>query len=612
MTPDTAAASAVTATAVNVNDFTILVATVNGTGSQTANSTLIRTIMGMGVPVSGKNIFPSNIQGLTTWYSIRVCEAGWTSYKSRPDVLIAMNPATALEDVQKCVAGAAVIYDAPLGLDKQRKDVRYYPVPFGKLVKAVCDKPALWKLVQNMIYVGVAAELLSLDMAWIEKALKKAFASKAKAFALNWSAVQAGATYAKETFAEKPALRVEHRNLTTGKILIDGNSATALGATMAGLTVLIWYPITPSSSVAEAATEYLNKYRKTPEGKSTFAVVQAEDELAAIGMCIGAGWSGARTMTATSGPGISLMSEFLGLGYYAEVPCVVVNVQRTGPSTGLPTRTMQGDLLSTAYVSHGDTKHPMLLPATPEEAYEFTQQAFDLAEFAQTPVFVMSDLDLGMNNWMCDPFPYPETPIARGKVLTKEAFEKLAPGSWGRYADVDGDGVAWRTLPGTEKDGMAYFTRGTGHDEKARYTEDGDVYVKNLDRLGRKMDTIRGRLPAPVTVTAARPTKVGILAFGTTHYAVVESLDQLARERGLALDYLRIRAFPFADEVKAFFASHDHVYVLEQNRDAQMAALLRVELPDVSAKIRSVLRYDGFPVSARELTDEIASKESAR
>ena len=381
---------------------------------------------------------------------------------------------------------------------------------------------------------------------------------------------------------------------------------------MAGCTVLTWYPITPSSSLAEALQEYFIKYRKADDGTQRYAVIQAEDELAAVGMAIGAGWAGARSMTTTSGPGISLMSEFIGLAYYAEIPVVIADVQRVGPSTGLPTRTMQGDLLFTAYNSHGDTKHPLLLPASAQESYEMTMEAFHLAERFQTPVFVMLDLELGMNNWLCDPFPYPTAPIERGKVLTKEAIEKVGDKNWGRYADVDGDGIPWRTLPGTEVDGAAYFTRGTGHDEKARYTEDGDVYVKNLDRLTRKMETIRKRLPAPVLVPAALPSRAGILAFGTTHFAVVESLDQLAREHRIGLDYLRVRAFPFADEVKAFFAAHDHVYVLEQNRDAQMAALLRVELPEVSAKIRSVLRYDGFPVAARDLTDEIASKESVR
>ncbi|MCG3136160.1 MAG: 2-oxoglutarate oxidoreductase subunit KorA [Planctomycetes bacterium] len=616
MTPLTASTAAAPgaskASHVNVNDFTILVATANGTGSQTANSTLIRTIMGMGLPVSGKNIFPSNIQGLPTWYSIRVCEAGWSSFRRVPDVVICMNPATALEDVRKVAPGGTVIFDAPLQLEKMRDDVRFYAVPFGKLVSQVTPNSKLWTLLKNMLYVGAAAELLSLDFAEVEKALRKAFASKPKALESNLLAVRIGADYAKANFPERPPFRVEARNLTAGKILIDGNSATALGACMAGCTVLTWYPITPSSSVAESLQEYFAKHRRTPDGKHTYAVIQAEDELAAVGMCIGAGWAGARAMTATSGPGVSLMSEFIGLAYYAEVPFVLVNVQRTGPSTGLPTRTMQGDLLACAYNSHGDTKHPMLFPATPEEAYRMTMDAFELAEGAQTPVFVLSDLDLGMNNWMCDPFAYPETPIARGKVLSKEAFLKMPAGSWGRYADVDGDGIPWRTLPGTEQDGMAYFTRGTGHDEKARYTEDDAMYVKNMVRLSKKFETIRKLVPAPLVSAAPKPSRTGVLAFGTTHYAVEEARALLRTDHGIEFDYMRLRAFPFTDDVKRFFDAHDHVYVVEQNRDAQMAAMLRIEIPEVAMKIRSLLRFDGLPMAADEVAAEIAAKEPRR
>ena len=613
MTPQTATATAITAADPAdgnpvVNDFTILVATVNGTGSQTANSTLIRTIMGMGVPVNGKNIFPSNIQGLPTWYSIRVCEAGWTSFRRRPDVLIAMNAATALEDVQKCGPGAAVIYDAPLALDIHRKDVLFYPVPFGKLVKAVCDKPALWKLVKNMVYVGVASELLGIDMNAVDAALAKAFGDKPKALAVNVAAAKVGARYAKENLPKRDPYRVEARNLTTGKILIDGNSASALGALMAGCTVLTWYPITPSSSLAEALQEYFIKYRKADDGTQRYAVIQAEDELAAVGMAIGAGWAGARSMTTTSGPGISLMSEFIGLAYYAEIPVVIADVQRVGPSTGLPTRTMQGDLLFTAYNSHGDTKHPLLLPASAQESYEMTMEAFHLAERFQTPVFVMLDLELGMNNWLCDPFPYPTAPIERGKVLTKEAIEKVGAKNWGRYADVDGDGIPWRTLPGTEVDGAAYFTRGTGHDEKARYTEDDVTYKRNLDRLTKKFETLRHAVPKPVLSPAKTATPIGVFALGTTHWPIEEARALLAG-RGVAFDYMRLRAFPFSDEVAAFFASHDRVYVIEENRDGQMAGMLRMEIPATAAKIRSVLHYDGLPLDAQTIVEEILAHE---
>ncbi len=397
-------------------------------------------------------------------------------------------------------------------------------------------------------------------------------------------------------------------NKTAGKILVDGNSAAALGCMFAGVTVVTWYPITPSSSLCETLIDYMKEHRVDPEtGKATFAVVQAEDELAAVGMVIGAGWAGARSMTSTSGPGISLMGEFIGLGYYAEVPTVIFDVQRTGPSTGLPTRTMQGDVLKTAYASHGDCKHPCLYPNDVTEAYEFAQLAFDLAEELQTPVFVLSDLDLGMNLWMSEPFAYPDKPLARGKVLDDAGVAAMK--DWGRYKDVDGDGVPYRTLPGTPGNGKgAYFTRGSGHDEYGRYTESGATYVRNLDRIGRKIDLTKTKGPAPVV--EGKGAKVGILAYGTTHWAVVEARDQLKAERGLATDYCRVRAFPFADEVRAFVAAHDHVYVVEQNRDAQMLGMLRMEYPELATKMRSVLHYNGLPIDARSVTDEIARLES--
>jgi 2-oxoglutarate ferredoxin oxidoreductase subunit alpha len=593
-----------------VNDFTILVATVNGTGSQTSNTTLIRAIMGMGVPVAGRNMFPSNIQGLPTWYAIRVCQDGWSARQRKANVLVAMNLATAHEDVAKCAPGAAVVYDQPMGLDTLRKDVEYYPVPFDKLVKEACpDKPALWKLVKNMVYVGVAAHLLGLDMNAIDAALTKAFGSKPKALAVNQAAAKVGAKWAAENLEKRDPYRVEARNLTTGKILIDGNSASALGALMAGCTVLTWYPITPSSSLAESLSDYFMKYRRGPNGEQRFAVIQAEDELAAIGMAIGAGWAGARSMTSTSGPGISLMSEFVGLAYYAEIPVVIADVQRVGPSTGLPTRTMQGDLLFTAYNSHGDTKHPLYFPASAQEAYEMTIEAFQLAERFQTPVFVMLDLELGMNNWLCDPFPYPTGAIERGKVLTKEALEKIGAKNWGRYQDVDGDGIPWRTLPGTEVEGAAYFTRGTGHDEKGRYTEDDAVYKRNLDRLSKKFETLRRSIAKPVLSPAKSATKIGVFALGSTHWPIEEARHVLSN-RGIEFDYLRLRAFPFSDEVRAFFDKHDRVYVVEENRDGQIAGMLRMEIPSTASKIRSVLHYDGLPLDAESVVEGILAHEN--
>ncbi len=612
MTPPSAVetASPGAQTAMVVNDFTILVATVNGTGSQTSNNTLIRTIMGMGVPVAGRNIFPSNIYGLPTWYAIRVCQDGWSGRQRKANVLIAMNLATAHDDVAKAAAGAAVIYDQPMGLDTLRKDLVYYPVPFAKLVKEACpDKPALWKLVTNMVYVGVAAQLLGLDMTSVEAALAKAFGSKPKALSVNQAAVRVGAKWAAENLKKRDPYRVEPRNLTSGKILIDGNSASALGALMAGCTVLTWYPITPSSSLAESLQDYFTKYRRTASGEQRYAVVQAEDELAAVGMAIGAGWAGARSMTTTSGPGISLMSEFIGLAYYAEIPVVIIDVQRVGPSTGLPTRTMQGDLLFTAYNSHGDTKHPLLFPTSAQEAYEMTMVAFDIAERFQTPTFLMLDLELGMNNWLCDPFPYPVGDIDRGKVLTKADIERLGANGWGRYKDVDGDGIPYRTLPGTEIDGAAYFTRGTGHDEQARYTEDSAAYKRNLDRLLKKWETLRNAVPGPVLSPAKSPTRVGLVALGTTHWPIEEARATL-RGKGVEFDYMRLRAFPFADAVRDFFASHDRVYVIEENRDGQMAAMLRIEIPETSDKIKSVLHYDGLPLDAETVVEEILAHET--
>jgi 2-oxoglutarate ferredoxin oxidoreductase subunit alpha len=592
-----------------VNECSIQVATVNGSGSQTANNTLLRAIFQMGIPVSGKNLFPSNIAGLPTWFTIRANKDGYIARRKEIDVLVCMNSDTAVEDVKGIPAGGAVVYDEALGLDKVRQDVVFYPVPFQKIVKEVCPDPKLRKLVVNMVYVGVVAQLLSIDVAEIHKALAKAFAKKPKALELNKAAVDAGLAFAGANLAKRDPFRVERMDKTTGKILIDGNSAAAIGCMFAGVTVVTWYPITPSSSLCESLIDYMREHRIDPEtGKATFAIVQAEDELAALGMVVGAGWAGARAMTSTSGPGVSLMGEFIGLGYYAEVPGVIFDIQRTGPSTGLPTRTMQGDVLKAAMASHGDCKHPCLYPSSVGEAYEFAQEAFDLAEGLQTPVFVLCDLDLGMNLWMSDPFPYPEKPIARGKVLDEAGVEAMK--EWGRYKDVDGDAVPWRTLPGTPGPGKgAYFTRGSGHDEHGRYTESAAVYVRNMDRLSRKLETAKKQVPAPVV--DGKGKKVGVLAFGTSHWAVLESRDQLRAEKKIDTDYLRVRAFPFADEVGKFLAAHDRVYVIEQNRDAQMLSLLRMHLPEHTSRLRSVLHYNGLPIDARSVTDAIAAQEAS-
>jgi 2-oxoglutarate ferredoxin oxidoreductase subunit alpha len=590
-----------------VNDFSIQVATVNGSGSQTANLVLIRSLFQMGIPVSGKNLFPSNIAGLPTWYTIRANTQGYIGRKKEIDLLVALNPETAREDVIALDPGAAVIYDEPLQLDQVRQDLVFYPVPFDELVKPVCPDAKLRRLVRNMIYDGVLSRLLGIEMAEMDKALARQLGRKAKAVALNQAALKAGYDFADQKLTKRDPFRVERMDKTAGKILIEANAAVAIGAMMAGVTVVTWYPITPSSTVVETLIDYMKQYRMdTATGKATFAIVQAEDELASIGMALGAGWAGARSMTATSGPGISLMSEFVGLGYYTEVPAVIVNVQRVGPSTGLPTRTAQGDILSTALLSHGDTKHIMLLPASAEECYELTMQAFDLAERFQTPVFVMTDLDLGMNTWMADSFPYPTTPLDRGKRLDAETLTRL--GDWGRYTDVDGDGIAWRTVPG---DGLpAYFNRGSGHNARGQYSERADDYTNNVDRLARKFETARSFVPKEV-VDLDPEAEVAIIAYGTSHWASDEARDQLKTEAGVRTSYMRLRAYPFTTEVEQFIDRHARVYVVEQNRDAQMLSLLKLDLaPGQIGKLRSVLYYAGLPIDARTISDEILAQEA--
>jgi 2-oxoglutarate ferredoxin oxidoreductase subunit alpha len=591
-----------------VNDFSIQVATVNGSGSQTANLILIRSIFQMGIPVSGKNLFPSNIAGLPTWYTIRANKHGYIGRKKEIDLVVALNAETAQEDALTLEPGAAIIFDAPMKLEALRDDLTFYAVPFDKIVAAVCPDAKLRRLVRNMIYDGVLAHLLGIEMAEMEKALNRQLGKKQKALALNMAALTAGFDFAKTTFAPNERLGVERMNETAGKILIEGNAAAAIGCLMAGVTVVAWYPITPSSSLCESLIDYMRKYRIDKEtGKATFAIVQAEDEIAAVGMVIGASWVGARAMTSTSGPGVSLMGEFTGLGYYAEVPAVIFDIQRVGPSTGLPTRTAQGDILTTAVLSHGDTRHPLLLPHSVGECYSMAMEAFDLAERLQTPVFVMSDLDLGMNMWMSDPFPYPETTIDRGKVLDQETIARI--GEWGRYKDVDGDGIPYRSLPGTEA--PPYFARGSGHNAKGQYSERADDYVQNMDRLKRKFETAKALVPQP-EVDSVQGARVGLLAYGTSHWAILESRDQLRDEAGLATSYLRLRGYPFQDAVAEFIAAHDRVYVIEQNRDAQVLALLRMDFPAaITGRLRSALHYNGLPIDARSITDTILAQEGA-
>ena len=590
-----------------VNDMSIQVATVNGSGSQSSNTVLLRSIFQMGVPVSGKNMFPSNIAGLPTWYTIRANKNGYIGRKKEIDFLVAMNPETATEDTMSLAAGASVLYDEPLALHKLRNDLIFYSVPYDKIVAQVCPEAKLRKLVKNMVYVGVVASLLTIDMAEVEKAIRKQFAKKVKAANLNLAAAQAGFDYAKANLEKRGAFYIERMNKTAGKIIIDGNSAAALGCMFAGCTVVTWYPITPSSSLVETMIEYMKEYRITPDGKATFAIVQAEDELAAIGMVIGAGWAGARSMTATAGPGISLMAEFAGLAYYVEVPGVIWDIQRVGPSTGLPTRTSQGDILSTAVLSHGDTKNIMLFPCSVTECFSMAPEAFNLAEQFQTLVFVMSDLDLGMNNWMSDPFPYPTTPIKRGKVLSKEDLDRL--GGFARYKDVDGDGIGYRTLPGTSHPNAAYFARGSGHNEKAQYSERADDFENNMERLNRKFETARSFVPRP-EIARGNNAKIGIIGYGTSHWGITESRDQLRAEYGIETDYLRLRAYPFTREVHEFVEQHEHVYVVEQNRDAQMLSLLKLDVkPELTPRLRSIAHITGLPLDARSITDELTSME---
>ena len=590
-----------------VNDMSIQVATVNGSGSQSSNTVLLRSIFQMGVPVSGKNMFPSNIAGLPTWYTIRANKNGYIGRKKEIDFLVAMNPETAVEDTMSLAAGASVLYDEPLQLHKLRDDLIFYSVPYDKIVAQVCAEAKLRKLVKNMVYVGVVACLLTIDMAEVEKAIRKQFAKKVKAANLNLAAAQAGFEYAKANLQKRGAFYIERMDKTAGKIIIDGNSAAALGCMFAGCTVVTWYPITPSSSLVETMIEYMKEYRIGADGKATFAIVQAEDELAAIGMVIGAGWAGARSMTATAGPGISLMSEFAGLAYYVEVPGVIWDIQRVGPSTGLPTRTSQGDILSTAILSHGDTKHIMLIPASVEECFAMATDAFNLAEQFQTLVFVMSDLDLGMNNWMSDPFQYPTTPIQRGKVLSKEDLDEV--GGFARYKDVDGDGIGYRTLPGTPHPAAAYFARGSGHNEKALYSERADDFENNMERLNRKFETARSFVPRP-EITKGNNAKIGIIAYGTSHWGITESRDQLRDEYQMETDYLRLRAYPFTREVHEFIEQHERIYVVEQNRDAQMLSLLKLDLkPELITRLRSIAHITGLPLDARSITDELTSME---
>jgi 2-oxoglutarate ferredoxin oxidoreductase subunit alpha len=591
-----------------VNDFNINVATANGSGSQTSNSLLIRSLFKMGIPVTGKNLFPSNIQGLPTWYNIRLSKDGYLARREAVEVMICMNAPTVAEDMASVAPNGIILYDDALPIAAKRADVQYYAMPVKNLVKAADLPFALKDYVANMVYVGVAAYLLEIEMDEIRAAVEWNFKGKPKPIAMNWNMIEAAYNWAVENLANEQPYRVARLSgFNEGKVLIDGNTAAGIGALYGGVTFVSWYPITPSSSLADAITAYAPDLRKDPEtGKATYAIIQAEDELAAIGMVLGAGWSGARSMTATSGPGISLMSEFGGMSYFAEIPAVIWDIQRMGPSTGLPTRTSQGDVLAAYYLGHGDTKHVVLFPSTPKECFEMAGTAFDLAERLQTLVFVLSDLDLGMNLWISDEFDYPDAPFDRGKVLTAADLRDRG-GKWGRYVDEDGDGITYRTLPGTDHPLAAYFTRGTGHNEYAGYSERSEDWEKNLFRLARKFETARTLVPKPV-IDDVEEARIAIISMGSNDPAIQEARDRM-RKAGVETSYLRLRALPISQTVRDYIASYDEVYVIENNFDGQLHKILLTETPEYATRLVSVAKCDGMPLSARFITESILKKQ---
>ncbi|HEV2365436.1 MAG TPA: 2-oxoacid:acceptor oxidoreductase subunit alpha [Caulobacteraceae bacterium] len=590
-----------------VNDFVVKFANINGSGSASANGMFAKAVLRMGVPVAARNIFPSNIQGLPTWYEVRVTADGWLGRRGGVDLMVAMNPQTFAKDVASIEPGGYLFYDStkplPHGL---REDVNVLGLPLTAICNAAYSDPRQRQLFKNIIYVGALAEILGIPAEVTDTLAAEEFASKPKLIDANLAALAMGRRHARDHLDPLP-LRVRRSDGVGERIYVQGNEAAALGAVFGGATVCAWYPITPSTSLAEAFMAHCKRYRTEPEtGASRYAILQAEDEIAAIGIVLGAGWNGARAFTCTSGPGISLMQEFLGLSYYAEVPAVVFDVQRGGPSTGMPTRTQQADLLLAAYASHGDTKHPMLFPQDPAECFEFGALAFDLADRLQTAVFVMLDLDIGMNEWLCAPLKWQDgRRLDRGKVMGPQDLE--AASSFGRYRDVDGDGIPYRTIPGVHPTLGAYFTRGSSHDAEARYSEEGHLYVANMQRIVRKFETAKTLVPGPEIRTAAKRTPHAVVYFGSTSAAMDESLASLA-EAGIGLDALRVRGFPFCDEVIDFIAAHETVFLVEQNRDAQLRSLIMIEGGVDPAKLVPVLSFDGSPITARFITEAIAER----
>ncbi|MBV9216546.1 MAG: 2-oxoacid:acceptor oxidoreductase subunit alpha [Acidobacteria bacterium] len=621
-----------------VNDFVVRFANVNGTGSASANALFTKAVFRMGVPVTPKNIFPSNIQGLPTWYEVRVSEKGHLGRREGVDLMVAVNPQSMRKDYADVVPGGYFVFDSskPLHPSYKREDIIHIGIPMTELCNANYSDARQRQLFKNIVYIGALVSLFQIDFGAIEELIESQFKGKEKLIEPNIKALKMGETWVKENFDGEFEMRVERRDLLGDKILYGGNSACALGAIYAGATVAAWYPITPSTSVVDAFSKYCAKYRVDPDsGKNNYAIVQAEDELAAIGMVMGASWNGARAFTATSGPGVSLMNEFLGLGYFAEVPTVLIDVQRTGPSTGMPTRTQQSDILLAAYASHGDTKHPLLFPASPKECFEMTALAFDLTEQLQTPVIVMTDLDLGMNDHVTEPLEWDDSrEYVRGKVLTSAQLDAIAKGSingrrtgspalpgrdgsdetageplqqfrgkFGRYLDIDDDGIPYRTIPGTHLTLGAYTTRGSSRDEYAAYTEDGDAYRRNVDRLARKWDTAKELVPSPIFLNAENAGD-GVIFFGTSTYAAIEALE-LLKEEGIHLDAMRPRAFPFGRAFREFVDSHERIFVIEQNRDSQFRSLMMIELGVDPSKLISVLNYDGMPITADNIIRQV-------
>jgi 2-oxoglutarate ferredoxin oxidoreductase subunit alpha len=594
------------------NDFVVKFANVNGSGSASANGLFAKSILRMGVPIASRNIFPSNIQGLPTWFEVRVSEAGHLGRRGGVDMMVAMNPQTWDRDIAEIEPGGYLFYDStrPMPKSKFRDDITVIGCPLTEITNAAYSDPRQRQLFKNIVYLGALSALLDMEVEAVQQSIAAQFKGKEKLVPANYAALEMGRSWAQANLACPIGLTLKRADAVGDRIFVEGNAAAGLGAVYGGATVCAWYPITPSTSLAEAFEKYCTRLRKDPEtGANRYAIVQAEDELASIGMVIGAAWNGARAFTATSGPGVSLMQEFLGLAYFAEIPAVLFDVQRAGPSTGMPTRTQQSDLLSAAYASHGDTKHVLLLPQDPGECFTFGADAFDLADRLQTPVFVMLDLDIGMNDWLCEPFTWdPNRQMDRGKVLDAAALDEAK--TFGRYLDVDGDGIPYRTWPGTHPEKGAFFTRGTSRDRYARYTEEGAPYVDNMQRLLRKFDTAKSLVPRPITIPAKEKARDGVIFYGSSSAAMKEALVALEAQ-GVHLDAMRIRAFPFHQDVADFIAAHDRVFVVEQNRDAQLRTLLVNEEEIDPAKLVPVLHYDGTPITARFIKAAIADRAAS-